>query len=109
MSRVLAVVGLLVGVLALYLSVASGLRSVETAAATCAGSVPHDEIRYSGVPYGLHGVARLNPLTFLIESGRGFIDGSPTQVAAAFSIAAAMLVFFAVWARTGLARAERAG
>ena len=57
MSRVLAVGGLLVGVLALYLSVASGLRSVETAAATCAGSVPHDEIRYSGVPYGLHGVA----------------------------------------------------
>jgi ABC-2 type transport system permease protein len=57
----------------------------------------------------IHQVARLNPLTFLIEAGRGFIDGSPTQVAAAFSIAAAMLVFFAVWARTGLARAERAG
>lgn len=57
----------------------------------------------------IHGVARLNPITFLIEAGRGFIDGSPTQVAAAFSIAAAMLVFFAVWARTGLARAERAG
>jgi ABC-2 type transport system permease protein len=66
------------------------------------------------VPLGLlrgwiHGVARLNPVTFLLESGRGFIDGSPTQVAAAFSIAAAMLAFFAVWARTGLARAERAG
>ena len=57
----------------------------------------------------IHGVARLNPVTFLIESGRGFIDGSPTQVAAAFSIAAALLAFFAVWARTGLANAERAG
>jgi ABC-2 type transport system permease protein len=57
----------------------------------------------------IHAVAKLNPVTFLIESGRGFIDGSPTQVAAAFSIAAALLVFFAVWARTGLASAERAG
>jgi ABC-2 type transport system permease protein len=57
----------------------------------------------------IHTVARLNPLTFLIESGRGFIDGSPTLVAAAFSIALAMLVVFAVWARTGLANAERAG
>jgi ABC-2 type transport system permease protein len=57
----------------------------------------------------IHAVARLNPLTFLIEAGRGFIDGNPTQVAAAFSIAFAMLVLFAIWARTGLARAERAG
>jgi ABC-2 type transport system permease protein len=57
----------------------------------------------------IHGVARFNPLTFLIESGRGFIDGEPTQVAAAFTVAVAMLAFFGVWARTGLARAERAG
>ena len=57
----------------------------------------------------IHAVARLNPLTFLIESGRGFIEGRPTQVAAAFSLALVMLVVFAVWARTGLARAERAG
>ena len=57
MSRVSAVGGLLVGVVALYFSVVSGLRSVETAAAACAGSVPRDEIRYTGVPYSLHGVA----------------------------------------------------
>jgi len=56
----------------------------------------------------IHAVARLNPLTFLVEAGRGFIDGRPTQVAAAFGIAAAMLVVLALWARTGLARAERA-
>jgi ABC-2 type transport system permease protein len=55
----------------------------------------------------IHAAARLNPLTFLVEAGRGFIDGRPTQVAAAFGIALAMLAFFAVWARTGLARAER--
>jgi ABC-2 type transport system permease protein len=66
------------------------------------------------VPLGLlrgwiHGVARFNPLTLLIESGRGFIDGEPTQVAAAFAAAVAMLAFLALWARTGLTRAERAG
>jgi ABC-2 type transport system permease protein len=57
----------------------------------------------------IHGVARVNPLTFLLEAGRGFIDGQPTQRLAAFSIAAGLLLVFAVWARTGLARAERAG
>jgi ABC-2 type transport system permease protein len=57
----------------------------------------------------IHGAARVNPLTFLLEAGRGFIDGRPTQVAASFGVAAALVVTFAIWARTGLARAERAG
>jgi ABC-2 type transport system permease protein len=57
----------------------------------------------------IHDVARVNPLTFLLEAGRGFIDGRPTQVAMSFGVAAALLVVFAAWARTGLARAERAG
>jgi ABC-2 type transport system permease protein len=57
----------------------------------------------------IHSVARVNPLTFLLEAGRGFIDGRPTQVATSFGVAAALAVVFAVWARTGLARAERAG
>jgi ABC-2 type transport system permease protein len=57
----------------------------------------------------IHTVARFNPLTFLVESGRGFIEGRPTQVAAAFSLTVGMLVLFAVWARLGLRRAERAG
>jgi ABC-2 type transport system permease protein len=57
----------------------------------------------------IHNVARVNPLTFLLEAGRGFIDGRPTQVAMSFGIGAALLAVFAVWARTGLARAERAG
>jgi ABC-2 type transport system permease protein len=54
-------------------------------------------------------VASYNPLTFLVESGRGFIDGNPTKVLAAFTIAGLMLAVFAVWARTGLRSAERAG
>jgi ABC-2 type transport system permease protein len=57
----------------------------------------------------IHAVARLNPLTFILEAGRGFIEGEPTQVATAFGAAAALLVFFAVWARTGLRAAERSG
>jgi len=57
----------------------------------------------------IHDVARLNPLTFLLEAGRGFIDGRPTQVTSAFAVATALLVVFAIWARTGLSRAERAG
>jgi hypothetical protein len=45
----------------------------------------------------------------LLEAGRGFIEGRPTEVAAAFAIALALLAVFGAWARTGLARAERAG
>ena len=57
----------------------------------------------------IHSVARLNPLTFILEAGRGFIQGEPTQVGLAFGLAAALFVVFAVWARTGLRAAERAG
>jgi ABC-2 type transport system permease protein len=57
----------------------------------------------------IHAVARVNPVTFLLEAGRGFIQGSPTQTGAAFGIALTLVLLFAVWARTGLARAERAG
>jgi ABC-2 type transport system permease protein len=57
----------------------------------------------------IHGVARLNPVTLLLEAGRGLIDGRPTEIAAAFLVATGLMLFFAVWARTGLAKAERAG
>ena len=57
----------------------------------------------------IHAVARLNPLTFILESGRGFIQGEPTQVAMAFGLALGLFVVFAVWARTGLRAAENAG
>ncbi|HEY2326647.1 MAG TPA: ABC transporter permease [Gaiellaceae bacterium] len=57
----------------------------------------------------IHAVARVNPLTFLLESGRGFIEGSPTQVAMAFGIGLALVACFAIWAFDGLHRAEAAG
>jgi ABC-2 type transport system permease protein len=57
----------------------------------------------------IHGVARLNPLTFILESGRGFIQGEPTEVGASFGLLAVLLVIFITWARTGLRSAENAG
>ena len=57
----------------------------------------------------IHAVARVNPVTFLLEAERGFIQGTPTQVASAFAISFGLLVVFAVWARTGLRSAEQSG
>jgi ABC-type multidrug transport system permease subunit len=66
------------------------------------------------VPLGLlrgwiHGVASVNPLTALLEAGRGFISGDRTLTLAAFAIAAGLILGFATWAVRGLRRAEAAG
>jgi ABC-type multidrug transport system permease subunit len=57
----------------------------------------------------IHTVASVNPVTALLEAGRGFVSGEPTVVALAFAIAVALPVLFALWARGGLRRAEAAG
>lgn len=57
----------------------------------------------------IHAVASVNPVTALLEAGRGFISGEPAVVALAFAIAATLPVLFALWARGGLRRAEAAG
>jgi ABC-2 type transport system permease protein len=57
----------------------------------------------------LHAVAVVNPLTRVLEAGRGFISGSPTEVAAAFGAALALAVGFWLWALRGLRKAEAAG
>jgi len=57
----------------------------------------------------IHAVASVNPVTALLETGRGFISGEPTLVALAFALAALLPVVFAFWARGGLRRAEAAG
>jgi ABC-2 type transport system permease protein len=57
----------------------------------------------------IHDVAIVNPMTRIIESGRGFVAGSPTEVAAAFAAAAALGAFFCLWAIRGLRKAEAAG
>jgi ABC-2 type transport system permease protein len=66
------------------------------------------------VPLGLlsgwiHAVASVNPVTALIEAGRGFISGDPFQVGLAFTVAVALPVVFSLWARGGLRSAEQAG
>ena len=57
----------------------------------------------------IHGIAVVNPLTRVIEAGRGFIAGSPTEVAAAFGAALALAAGFSLWALRGLRKAEAAG
>jgi ABC-2 type transport system permease protein len=57
----------------------------------------------------LEAVASANPLTALLEAGRSLIAGDPSGVAAAFAIGLGLAGAFALWALTGLRRAEAAG
>jgi ABC-2 type transport system permease protein len=57
----------------------------------------------------IHAVATVNPATFFIEAGRGFIVGEPTEVLAAFGLVLALVAVFAFWALRGLRSAEAAG
>jgi ABC-2 type transport system permease protein len=57
----------------------------------------------------IHDVARINPVTRVLESARGFIAGSPTEVALAYGTALALVLGFSLWALRGLRKAEAAG
>ena len=57
----------------------------------------------------IHAVASINPVTALLEAGRGFISGDPVLVVASFAIAITLALLFALWARGGLRSAEAAG
>ena len=57
----------------------------------------------------IHGVATVNPVTRVLESGRGFVAGAPTEVGVAFLAALALAAAFSVWAWRGLRKAETAG
>jgi ABC-2 type transport system permease protein len=57
----------------------------------------------------IHAVASINPVTALLEAGRGFISGDPVVVGAAFAAAAAAAGLLALWAWGGLRHAEAAG
>jgi ABC-2 type transport system permease protein len=56
----------------------------------------------------IHDVAVVNPVTRVLEAGRGFVAGSPTEVASAFLAGLALAALFAIWAYRGLRKAERA-
>ena len=57
----------------------------------------------------VHAVAKVNPFTPLIQTGRDFISGTPPSAALAYAIGAALVVLFAWWAVRGLRSAEAAG
>jgi hypothetical protein len=51
----------------------------------------------------------VNPVTRVLEAGRGFISGDPTEVGLAFVTAVALVAAFSLWAVRGLRKAEAAG
>ena len=57
----------------------------------------------------IHGVATVNPLTYLLETSRGFVAGDAPHVLGAFGIAIGLGVLFWIWAFRGLRSAEAAG
>lgn len=57
----------------------------------------------------IHDVARLNPITDVLEAARGLLAGSPVKLGIAFILLAAGALLFTTFARRGLASAERAG
>jgi ABC-2 type transport system permease protein len=57
----------------------------------------------------VHAVAKVNPVTPVLEAGRSLLAGDPIKVALALGILAVAIALMSVWARTGLRSAERAG
>jgi ABC-2 type transport system permease protein len=57
----------------------------------------------------IEGVATVNPLTYLLETGRGFVAGDAPHVLGAFTLAIGLGAAFWVWAFLGLRKAEAAG
>jgi ABC-type multidrug transport system permease subunit len=57
----------------------------------------------------IEAVASVNPLTYVLETGRGFIAGDAPHVLVAFALAIGMGVAFWTWAFLGLRKAEAAG
>jgi len=57
----------------------------------------------------IHALATVNPVTRVLEAGRSFLAGSPTEVGVAFAVVFALVAAFSLWALRGLRSAERAG
>jgi ABC-2 type transport system permease protein len=54
-------------------------------------------------------VAKLNPVTYVLEAVRSLISGDPTDVGLAFGLAVLLASGFGIWALRGLRSAEAAG
>jgi ABC-2 type transport system permease protein len=64
------------------------------------------------VPYDLltgwvQAAASVNPATLVLEAGRGFLSGDPTEVLPAFGVALLVGAVTVLWAYGGLRSAER--
>jgi ABC-2 type transport system permease protein len=57
----------------------------------------------------IHALASINPITFLLDAGRGLLDGQASDAGLAFGIGIALAAAFSLWAVRGLRRAEAAG
>jgi ABC-2 type transport system permease protein len=57
----------------------------------------------------IHELARLNPLTRLLEACRSLLAGQPFDVGIAFGVGLGLILLFALWALGGLRKAEAAG
>jgi ABC-2 type transport system permease protein len=57
----------------------------------------------------IEGVASVNPVTYLLATGRGFVAGDAPHVLGAFLLAIGLGVVFWTWAFLGLRKAEAAG
>jgi ABC-2 type transport system permease protein len=57
----------------------------------------------------IEAVATFNPITYVLEAGRGLMSGAPTEVGLAFGLTFALVACFSVWAVRGLRSAEAAG
>ena len=51
--------------------------------------------------------ASVNPITLIMETMRGFLEGDPTKVLPAFGVALLLVALTTLWARGGLRSAER--
>jgi ABC-2 type transport system permease protein len=65
------------------------------------------------VPYDLltgwvHAAASFNPLTLVLETGRGFLEGEPAHVLPTFIVVGVLVAVTVLWSRGGLHSAERA-
>jgi ABC-type multidrug transport system permease subunit len=57
----------------------------------------------------IHTLATVNPITRVLEAGRGLLAGSPTEVGVAFAVGLGLTAIFSFWAVWGLRNAENAG